>query len=280
MKVKILGSAAAECMPALWCECATCKYARQHGGKDLRRRTSYLIDEDILVDLGPDFYWQTTAFAIDLSKITRLFFTHSHLDHLAPVELRWRGEGFSQVAHLLHVYGDEAIFERMFRELREAEHCPLTPVDLHLDIHPLQPGDMVKADDLEVLALPADHAPAEKPLLFLFRRGGKSLLIANDTGYFPEYAWTLLEGRKLDAVIIDCNGGTHPEYGYNRKGHSGAFTDEEIRKRLLGMGCLTQSAPFVLNHFSHNAHCLHHEMAALMEPRGLQVGFDGMEIEL
>lgn len=60
MKIKVLGSAAAECCPALWCECEFCEKARNEGGKNLRRRTSYLIDDDTLVDLGPDFFWQSS----------------------------------------------------------------------------------------------------------------------------------------------------------------------------------------------------------------------------
>ncbi|MFA5205011.1 MAG: hypothetical protein WC708_11475 [Lentisphaeria bacterium] len=54
MQIKILGSAAAEGIPALWCECETCGQAREKGGKDIRQRASYLIDDDTMVDFGPD----------------------------------------------------------------------------------------------------------------------------------------------------------------------------------------------------------------------------------
>ena len=84
MKIKILGSAAAEGWPALFCECECCKIARQRMGKDLRRRTAYLLNDDILVDFGPDAYWQVIQFEIDLLKVGAIFYTHSHSDHCNP----------------------------------------------------------------------------------------------------------------------------------------------------------------------------------------------------
>ena len=38
MKLKFLGTGAAEAIPALWCECELCQNAIRKGGKELRRR--------------------------------------------------------------------------------------------------------------------------------------------------------------------------------------------------------------------------------------------------
>lgn len=80
MKVTFLGTAAAEGIPALWCECEVCRKAQQQRGWDLRRRCAYLIDSDTLVDFGPDIFWQCTEFNIDLTRIDRIVFTHAHSD--------------------------------------------------------------------------------------------------------------------------------------------------------------------------------------------------------
>ena len=66
MQIKVLGSAAAEGWPALFCECDICKYAWEHKGKDVRRRTSYLLNDDVMIDYGPDVYGQSLQFDIDL----------------------------------------------------------------------------------------------------------------------------------------------------------------------------------------------------------------------
>ena len=50
MKIQILGTAAYERVPALFCGCTTCVYARTHGGKNIRTQAQTLINEDLLVD--------------------------------------------------------------------------------------------------------------------------------------------------------------------------------------------------------------------------------------
>ena len=97
MKFKFLGTAAAEAVPALFCECEYCRKATINKGKDIRRRASYLLDDDTLVDFGPDAFHQSLLFDVDLLKIKRILFTHCHEDHLNPIELLWRRRGFSKV---------------------------------------------------------------------------------------------------------------------------------------------------------------------------------------
>ena len=56
MKFRFLGTAAAEGIPALFCECAVCKEAREKGGRHIRTRSQALIDDDLLIDFNADSY--------------------------------------------------------------------------------------------------------------------------------------------------------------------------------------------------------------------------------
>ena len=56
MKIQYLGTAAAEGIPAIFCECETCKKTRERGGKNIRTRSQALIDDKILIDLPADTY--------------------------------------------------------------------------------------------------------------------------------------------------------------------------------------------------------------------------------
>ena len=76
MKVTFLGTAAAEGIPALWCECPLCARAKKLGGKEFRSRCSYLVDSDTMVDFGPDAFRQVAEFQIDLTRLERVIFTH------------------------------------------------------------------------------------------------------------------------------------------------------------------------------------------------------------
>ena len=55
----------------------------------------------------------------------------------------------------------------------------------------------------------ANHMPTEKPMIYAIRYEDKWVLIANDTGVFPEEDWKFLEEKKFrfDLVISDCTGG-------------------------------------------------------------------------
>ena len=48
MKITYLGTAAAEAIPALFCNCEWCRRAAANGGKDVRTRSQALIDDCLL----------------------------------------------------------------------------------------------------------------------------------------------------------------------------------------------------------------------------------------
>ena len=51
MRVTLLGTGAADGWPAPWCTCPSCADARHRG--ELRRPTSALVDDVVLLDLSP-----------------------------------------------------------------------------------------------------------------------------------------------------------------------------------------------------------------------------------
>ena len=275
MKITVLGSAAAEAIPALWCECETCATARELGGKDLRRRTSYCIDDDTLVDFGPDAFWQMTAFNIDLRKIDRIVFTHRHADHLNPLELSWRRNGFSVVRKPLDVFACRPALLRLLPE-GAGDGAMVSLDELRIVLHELRAGVAVESDGLGILPLAADHDPGGSPFIFVLSRGGRKVLICNDTGDPPEATWQCLAGQGIDAAFIDSTMGlTHADCA---SGHMGVNAVVKARDRLLACGALKPDAQVFANHFSHNGHALHADLEAFFAPKGIGVGYDGMVV--
>lgn len=78
MKIKFLGTAAFEGVPSLFCNCPTCRRAREAGGKNLRSRLQALVNEDLLIDFPPDTVWHSIRFGLDWQKINTCLITHSH----------------------------------------------------------------------------------------------------------------------------------------------------------------------------------------------------------
>ena len=56
MKFQYLGTAAAEGIPALFCNCDICRTAARRGGKELRMRSGALVNDKLLIDLSPDLF--------------------------------------------------------------------------------------------------------------------------------------------------------------------------------------------------------------------------------
>ena len=52
MKIKYLGTGAAEGIPAIFCNCSICKNAKIIKGKEIRTRCQAIIDEEIIIDFG------------------------------------------------------------------------------------------------------------------------------------------------------------------------------------------------------------------------------------
>src|SRR5512136_2933531 len=93
MRVQFLGTGAAEAVPGLFCNCPTCQRVRELGGRNVRCRSSVLINDDLLIDYGPDTSAQATRFRLDLTCVRDIVFTHSHLDHLCTYDLWFRTQG-------------------------------------------------------------------------------------------------------------------------------------------------------------------------------------------
>jgi phosphoribosyl 1,2-cyclic phosphate phosphodiesterase len=54
MIITFLGTGAANAFREAFCKCQNCAQARMLGGPSLRKRSAALINDDLLIDLGPD----------------------------------------------------------------------------------------------------------------------------------------------------------------------------------------------------------------------------------
>ena len=95
MKLRFLGTAAAEGWPAIFCSCPACQKARELKGKNIRSRFSIMIDEAYKIDFPPDSFYHMVRDNLDFTKLKYLFISHPHTDHLAPYEFEFRRKWFT-----------------------------------------------------------------------------------------------------------------------------------------------------------------------------------------
>lgn len=265
----ICGTAAAEAIPALHCVCETCQRAWQLGGKDLRTRAAYQFGRDVRVDFGPDSHLHMRAMGQDFAHLEHLLVTHSHQDHWLPEELAYRRPGFCVLpANLppLTVYGNDRVLEAARRVLHDLEA-------MRIELREVRSYENVEVcPDMRVTTLKAAHAGDEDALNFLIQEPGRTVLIANDTGYWCEETWGFIAGTHIDIAIIDGTYGRYDQCG----GHMGAPWVAKFSDRLRELGCRSEESRTIVTHFSHNGHSNHDQLVEIYESFGIEVAYDGL----
>ncbi len=272
MKIEILGTAASEGIPALFCECGICRQAAVRRGKDIRTRTSLLIGEKHKIDLPPDTFLHSLRRGRPFSRVEHLFITHSHPDHFYADSLRLRVEPFAYMPspRPLHIYGSETI-------RGVAQDVLGSPLPAGLVFHVVELFHPFTAGEIDVLPVKASHKADELCLNYVFMSDGKGFLQAFDTGWYEEDTWAALAGLMLDAAIIECTAGKLNE---PPTAHLGVQPLVRMKNKLLEQRALRPEARVVATHFSHIGGMLHEELESALAPAGIEVAYDGMIVEI
>jgi phosphoribosyl 1,2-cyclic phosphate phosphodiesterase len=272
MKIEILGTAASEGIPALFCECRICRQASERRGRNIRTRTSLMLGEKLKIDLPPDTFLHSLRRRKPFSGVEHLFVTHSHPDHFYPESLRLRVEPFAYMnsPHPLHIHGSEVVHNLAHRALG-------SPLPEGLLFHRVEPFRSFSSCEIDVLPIKASHKADELCLNYAFMARGKGFLQAFDTGWYPEETWAALAGLMLDAAIIECTAGKldEPPTAHLNVEALVKFKDELVEQRAL-----RPSARVVATHFSHIGGMLHEELELALAPAEIEVAYDGMVLEI
>lgn len=267
MYITYQGTAAAEGVPAIFCDCEHCRLARAKGGKEVRMRSGALIDGKLKLDFGPDAYAQSLRFGQSYVPVEHVLITHSHEDHFSPDELSRICPPFSHRKAALHVYGDACVSEKIKPYLKEGL----------LDFTQLEPFKTYEIDEYQITPLQAVHAvnSGEEPLFYLIERDGRSLLYAHDTDFFTDADFEFLKDRPINLISMDCTNGI---LDLKYIGHMGINKNIALREKLLAIGAADESTVFVANHFSHNGLVSHEEMEKRLPD--FTVSYDGLSLRV
>lgn len=268
MRIRLLGTGAADGIPGWFSDTEVSAHAREHGGKDVRTRSGALVDGHLKIDLSPDTSWQLQRDGLDARDWTGIVFTHSHDDHLAVDEIQYGLHPFNDHEYLPYtIYGNESVCARI------EEHYPGWPIEL-VRTRSFEPFAHM---DFEITPVRAHHGVDEDTQNLLIERDGRTLLYATDTGIWEEPTWSFLEGRTVHALVLECTEGVRSTH---YAGH--LDTDECIAvvRRLRVQGTLPHGAPVFTTHHSHLGGGTHAELEAVLGPEGVGVGYDGLEFDV
>lgn len=271
MKIYYLGTAAAEGIPAIFCDCKVCNEARRQGGKNLRTRSQVVID-DIIIDFPPDTLVHSHKGEINLIRQHAIFITHSHQDHWYPEDLIFRVPPYSWGAKFcLDIFGNQKVYDAFTKVTSKANADISSSIAMHF-IEPFKP---ISIRSMVVTPLLAVHDRREQCYIYMIENQGKTLLYAHDTGILPQATLDYIKGKRFDAVSMDCTMVALQD-GNN---HMGIEDNHKLELLMRSLGCIDDKTKIVLSHFSHNGGLIHEEIEKKVSPYGYIVAYDGMKLE-
>lgn len=280
MKITMLGTAAIG-YPFAFCNCENCTQARIHRGKSIRKRASMLINDDLLIDLGPDVQTAMTMYGKNMGKIKFLLQTHVHIDHFDEGLMISRIPYMAMQGHnRLEIFAHPTCLEIMSARVSQYENADLLSEKgqekLKLHTTPLLAGNTVTFGNYKVKAIETTHDTIAGSLLFAIEENGKQILYATDTPALTEQALEQLSDWKLDMVIMDHTFG-NVDYSFSHLNEN--LFLEQIH-RLKSRGTIDDNTLIYGTHISHDGmpyHEISEQRAAL---HGYHIAYDGMEIQL
>ncbi|MFQ5330271.1 MAG: MBL fold metallo-hydrolase [Thermodesulfobacteriota bacterium] len=253
MKVRILGCGTSTGVPVIGCRCDIC---RSPDPRNKRTRSSILINtkgKNILIDTSTDLRYQ--ALANDIRRIDAVLFTHPHADHVHGID-ELRTFNMIQGEESIPCYGNTATIERIqtiFGYIFAENHGGGWRPNLTLSIidAPLQIGD-IKITPIEIA-----HGNAT---ILGFRIDNIAYL--TDCSGIPEPSLVKLAG--IDFLIVGA---------LRHKPHPSHFTVQEA----LDAAKMIAPGRTILTHLSHG---LDYVKDSASLPANVELGYDGMEVEV
>jgi phosphoribosyl 1,2-cyclic phosphodiesterase len=284
MRFTFLGTAAANAFPEPFCSCDNCIDARSEGGRSLRKRSSALINDDLLIDLGPDIMSASQFHHIDLTKVEYCLQTHPHADHLDLSHLLSRSPGYGVVgAPRLHIYASTETLARagqtFRRDLSGLELFSQESILEHnLELHVITPFKPMVIGPYQIIAFPANHAHGFGAMLYAVEYDGKSIFYATDTASLFDETWQAFRqsGLKFDLVVLDHTYGPQEEESDHLNARQVALHVQRMRDE----GVLSDRGFAFGTHFAHEGNPPHSKLVRYSNQHGYEVAFDGLVLEL
>lgn len=282
MKITFLGTAAATSYPLAFCKCAYCNEAREHGGKDFRKRSSIIINDDLLVDMGPDIMSASFMYGKSIADIRYLLQTHPHSDHFDPQLFNTRIPEFMGVSmSKLQVYASERTLAKMSEMVRGEGIIDdfLRPDEqkrLNMEIFPVEPSSSFEVGNYKISAFLAGHDKAVGSLLYAVTEDDFTCFYGTDTDVLPEETWKSFHEAELrfNVVILDQTYG--PDF--DGPGHLNADRFKKQIERMEKEKLLADGARILATHISHEGNPPHDKLSEYAAESGYEIAYDGLVI--
>lgn len=272
MRLTFLGTSAPEGNPSPFCECENCNYVRIHKGKNVRIGASLLINDDLLIDFGPDVTRSFNNLGLSMNSVKYCLVTHCHFDHFYPGNIfnRRIGPRTTEINELT-IYGPERMHDRVKGWLFENGE---QKVFLNT-IKPFQELNIGKYT-VKTLKITQSDEFAGKGMFFIITDEIKTILYAVDTYRFPEENWNEMKKFSFDTIILD------ETFGYKKppnKDHHNIELYLETMNRFKKEELTKENTKYFTQHMSHH-NPPHDRLLEIMKKHGVIVPHDGFVVKI
>lgn len=252
----LLGTGTSVGVPAIGCGCEVCL-----GGhpRNQRTRASAILglpEGNLLIDTSPDLRTQLLREKIGI--VHSVIYTHEHTDHLMGFDDLRLFQFY--LGHAVPIYCNDQVETR----LREAfGYAFFNGPQTHQGATPAVELNAIESQPIEILGatvvpIPLKHGP--KFDVLGFRVG--NVAYCTDVSEIPETSWPLLQG--LDTLVLDA---------LRKEPHITHLSIDQAIDVAQRLGAKQ-------TYFTHCACKLDYEKVNPTLPAGIEVGYDGLQIDL
>lgn len=264
MKLTFLGTGTSYGVPYVGCQCAVC---HSTDSRNKRLRSSIVVEERgdsphtpltrLLVDTTPDLRQQLLT--SDICTVSAILWTHSHNDHIIGLDdvrpLSDRGGYIPGYADAETISRLKVVFDYVFVQGRE--HGGFPRVNDHL----IQPHKSFNIGAIAVTPIPIWHGKREI-FAYRFECEGRVLVYATDCSAIPDESWDWFRG--VDVLVLDAL--RHQEHATHFSVGQAVEVVQKVRPRRAFL--------------THAAHDLDHEATNAMLPKGTELAYDFLSVEI
>jgi len=244
------------------------KFAREHGGKEIRTRCAALVDGTLKIDLPPDTLCQLHRDKLDVRDWTGLVFTHSHDDHFAVSEIQYALHPFTDNLYLPYsIYGNATVCAAI------RHRYPEWP----MEVTETRSFERFSHGPFTITPVKARHIDEEDCHNLLIERDGKRFLYATDTGIWEHRTFEFLADYRLDLLVIECTDGLRKG---TYKGHLDIEACVGVVEALRGAGVLRAESKVVTTHHAAKGGARHCDLERVLRKYGIEPGYDGMVLRI
>jgi phosphoribosyl 1,2-cyclic phosphate phosphodiesterase len=254
MKIKIVGSGTSQGIPIIGCKCETCL---SDNPKDKRLRASAYVEVDglkILIDTSIDFRQQMLRAGV--TDLDAVLFTHHHVDHIMGMDdLRQINQRYKKY---IDIYGNKLTLNEIkitFRYALDEELKSYWCVPLVNFNYIENKNFTIKG--IEIIPIEVYHGRIK---IFGYRIGNFAYI--TDASKIPDEEMKKLEN--LDVLILNA---------LRKSPHPTHFNLEQATEIALQVKAKK-------TYFTHITHDLMHEETNATLPKNIELGYDGLEMEV